>query len=206
LRFVISLTVLASGLLMADPVLTFNTSSAFSAANFNQTVGWEFDVTSPITVTGLGWYDQGGNGLSTAHEVGIWDLSGDLVASVLVGAGTTDPLDGLFRTASVTPIVLSAGDYIVGGQNFSTNTEQLAFGVAPTITDPSVSFLGGEYSSGTGFSDPTNHTGVADCCWGPSFSVAATPEPADASAFLALGVLAAALFARRRHRLSQSRA
>jgi hypothetical protein len=204
MRCLILLTVFASGSLMAD-VLSFNTSSAGSAINNNQTVGWEFDVLSSVTVTGLGWYDQGLNGLADSHEVGIWNSTGTtLLTSALVAAGTTDPLDGLFRTVGITPIVLSPGEYIVGGENFADNPEQLAFDVPPT-TDPRISFVGGEYSLiDNTFEFPDNPTGVADCCWGPSFSVAAAgatvPEPANAGVLLAIGILAATLLARRPRR------
>ena len=131
MRFLILFTVFAATSLLADPVLSFDTATASSASNFNQTVGWEFDVVSTTSVTGLGWYDQGADGLQLAHTVGIWDSIGNLLASAIVGQGTTDPLDGLFRTAAITPILLAPGTYVVGGQNFSSNTEQLAFGVTP---------------------------------------------------------------------------
>jgi hypothetical protein len=91
-------------------------------------------------------------------------------------------LDGLFRTIAITPIILApGGGYVVGGQNFSTNTEQLAFGVPPT-TVPSIAFVTGEFSNADGiFERPTNPTGNPQCCWGPSFSGTAVPEPSVAA-------------------------
>ena len=193
---------LVSGSLLATPILTFNTTTALSGNNANQTVGWEFDVLSPITVTGLGWFDQGADGLQMAHTVGIWDSAGDLLTSAVVQQGTTDPLDGLFRTAAITSVVLMPGtDYIIGGQNFSSNTEQLAFGVPPT-TAPSISFVGGEYSGIDNlFERPTSATANTDCCWGPSFSVApgvtSVPEPRGTVALLTTGVVLMLLVRRR---------
>jgi hypothetical protein len=201
MRHLILLTVFASGTLLADPVLSFSGSTAPANA-FNQTVGWEFDVLNTITVTSLGWYDQNSDGLLLAHTVGIWDSSGNLLTSVLVAQGTTDPLVGLFRTAAITPIVLTPGtNYIVGGQEFSTDNEQL-FGPAST-TDSRIAFDKGEHSNADNlFELPTIPTGNPNCCWGPSFSVDAAanvPEPSGVSALLAAGVLAM-LVARRTRR------
>ena len=81
---------------MADPVLSFNASAALGE-NFNTlTIGWQFNVVSTTTVTGVGWFDQGLDGLQQQHEVGIWDSAGTLLASASVQPGTTDPLDGFF--------------------------------------------------------------------------------------------------------------
>ena len=178
MRLMILVTALTAGSLAASPVLTFNTATASSGSENNQSVGWEFNVLTPITVNGLGWYDQNGDGLQLAHTVGIWNSSGTLLSSAVVAQGTADPLDGLFRTILITPVILMPGtNYIVGGQNFSTNSEQLAFGVSPT-TISSIAFVRGEFSNANGiFEEPTNPTGVSNCCWGPSFSVSNVPEP-----------------------------
>src|ERR1700690_1662408 len=117
MRFLILLMVFGAGSLIADPVLSFNTSTppALPLDSLTETIGWEFNVLSGTTVTGLGWYDQGSDGLQDAHEVGIWSSSGAPVASAVVAAGTADPLVGLFRTVTIAPIPLAPGEYIVGG-------------------------------------------------------------------------------------------
>ena len=58
---------------LATPALTFNAAGASSGNENDQTVGWTFNVLSTTTVTGLGWYDPSGAGVSLAHMVGIWD-------------------------------------------------------------------------------------------------------------------------------------
>lgn len=200
MRSFLLLTVFAAGSLMADPVLTFDTSTSLGV-NFNTlTIGWQFNVLSPTLVDGLGWFDQGLDGLQQQHEVGIWNSAGTLLASAIIQAGTTDPLDGVFRTVAITPLVLSPGAYTVGGLYFARG-DQADYGVVPT-TKPNVSFVGGVYSGiDATFERPTVSTLVANCCWGPSFSDSvATPEPVGASVLLAFGILAAALRARRQHR------
>jgi hypothetical protein len=184
MRTVLLLLALTAEAILATPILSFNTAGASSGTENNQSVGWSFTVLSPITVTGLGWYDQNGDGLSLAHMVGIWDTVGTLLTSATVALGTVNPLDGLFRTVAISPIVLAPGaGYIVGGQNFTTSTDQLAFGVVPA-TVASITFTGGVFSAVNGiFERPTSPTGAgggnANCCWGPSFSISVAPEPSS---------------------------
>ena len=183
------LTLVASAFLLsaavstnADPVLTFNPATGLNGVNQNQSVGWQFNVVTSLTVTGLGWYDEGANGLTTAHMVGIWSPGGALLASVLVPAGAVASLDGQFRTIAIAPIVLAVGNgYIVGGENFAQNTERLAFNVTQTV-DPRIAFVDATFSDvGSGFVRPTNFSVAETGFYGPSFSVAGTqnvPEPA----------------------------
>src|ERR1700693_727987 len=57
------------------------------------TLGWSFSVNSSISVTSLGAYDASLYGLNVAHDVGIWDAAGDLLASATVPSGTAGFLD-----------------------------------------------------------------------------------------------------------------
>src|SRR5512135_2603468 len=52
------------------------------------TLGYSFSANSPISVVGLGVYDYLGNGLNVAHDVGLWNASGTLLASTTVPAGS----------------------------------------------------------------------------------------------------------------------
>jgi hypothetical protein len=167
----------------ADPVLVFNEGTGGSGANQNQSVGWQFNVVSSLTVTALGWFDQGANGLATSHMVGIWAPDGTLLASVLVPAGMVGTLDGQFRVISIPSLILPVGNgYIVGGQNFSTNTERLAFDVTQTV-DPRITYVDATFSAlDSGFVRPTNFSAAVTGFYGPGFSVLpagpAVPEPA----------------------------
>lgn len=182
---VITFTMLAR-YAQATPVLTFDTTTGDSGFNQDQSVGWEFNVLSPITVTGLGWFDENADGLNTSHTVGIWDPGGTLLESVVLPSGTAAALDGQFRTIMLAPLLLSPGvGYIVGGQNFSTNAERLADNVTFTI-NPAVSFVDPTFTNiGAGFDRPTQISVATTGFFGPSFSVsAATPVPEPASLFL----------------------
>ena len=80
------------------------------------TEGWYFKPTVDIEVTALGWYDDGQDGLTQAHPVGIFDASDEklLVESKVQ---PDSPLDGAFRWVSVEPpVVLKAEhEYVMAG-------------------------------------------------------------------------------------------
>jgi len=79
------------------------------------TVGWEFVPQTDIWVAELGFFDLGQDGLNTSHEVGIWDESEQLLVGATLAPGTAAPLVGEYRYASVTPVLLEAGQTFVIG-------------------------------------------------------------------------------------------
>lgn len=111
--------------LSAGPILTFlftdNTTNRPGSVG-DQTVGWSFTVTSPITVTSLMWYDPD-NAATQAHQVGIFlgSAATPLVQACVgggaacAGASTYDPVLDYWSTP-ITPTLLSAGAYVVGGK------------------------------------------------------------------------------------------
>ena len=169
---------------LAVPVLTFNEASGGDGFNFDQSVGWQFNVLNPITITGLGWFDEGANGLGHSHTVGIWNPAGTLLDSVLIPAGLGTPLDGQFRTIAITPIVLAPGaGYIVGGENFGSSGDRLASDVTQAI-DPRIGYIDATFSTlNSGFVRPTFFSVATTGFYGPSFSI---PEPSG----IALGAMA----------------
>ena len=76
------------------------------------TIGWQFDLSSPVKVTALGFLDRDGN-MVDSHPVGIWDAIGTLLASATVQAGDPKTDGFLFRT--IAPVVLPAGSGYVAG-------------------------------------------------------------------------------------------
>jgi hypothetical protein len=114
-RFLIAvLAFVPACVVWAVPAIQFNEATGGNGTNANQSVGWQFNVLAPITVTGLGWFDQGGDGLGHEHTVGIWGPGGALLTSILVPTGVAASLDGQYRTVPIAPLLLSVGDgYIV---------------------------------------------------------------------------------------------
>jgi hypothetical protein len=106
--------------------------------------GWAFQVRFPTLVTHLAWYDEGRDGLSYSHAVGIWrnTLDGvrpgtswywpvisvdELVIQTVIPAGTQAELHGPWRRLPITPILLQPGEYHIVGQNHAASTDNLVF-------------------------------------------------------------------------------
>lgn len=116
--FLIMATVLAgaSRTAVATPALSFSLVTGVFADGLPRNIGWEFTPTTAISVTRLGFWDAGDDGLAVDHPVGIYTLGGSLLGSATVPAGTGATLQGGFRWVNVAPISLSAGTtYIIDG-------------------------------------------------------------------------------------------
>ena len=85
----------------------FNPITGESLGSGPFTLGWEFSLSSTVTVTALGSFDSTGTGLAESHDGGIRDSTGTLLVSATVAAGTADPLIGQLRYASVSAITLA---------------------------------------------------------------------------------------------------
>ena len=84
------------------------------------TVGMVFRVGSQdLWATDLGIYDTAWNGLTTAHDVGLWrDITPTPVAAATVPAGTGATLEGAFRFVPTAPALLQANTYYVIGAQY----------------------------------------------------------------------------------------
>ena len=161
------------------PALSFSTDGGY-ANGFTGTLGWEFTANSTVSLTDFGFYNNGGT-IDISHWVGLWNVSGDLLASGTVGPSASDIAIGYFDYSPTTPYTLQAGDtYVIGtllasGDSFyydsSTVTTAASVSYVQTqfdITDtPSLTF-----PQTTDF--PSNGFGY----FGPNFEVTLTPEPA----------------------------
>jgi PEP-CTERM motif len=169
------------------------------------TAGWEFVVSSPITVTQLGFFDSGRagpDGLAEAHPVGIYDLGTNLLVSGTVT--TADPLTAQFRYVPVTPTPLAPGTYRIGAY-FATPADLAVSGAAGFVTVPEITFSTGVAST----PPPTGSLQYPDFAFagfnpgvfGPNFQfeTTAVPEPGTL-ALTALGMLGLLVYLRKRKR------
>jgi hypothetical protein len=110
------------------------------ADNGDFSIGYQFTVgASNITVDALGFLDVGRDGLQTAHNVGLWDDTGNLLTSVLVASGTSATLAGFFRyAATIAPITLASGQtYRVAG-SFQSGTDRFSSTYSGLTIDPAI--------------------------------------------------------------------
>ena len=94
-------------------VISFDTPG--TSGTWGGTLGFRFTAQRDLSVTSLGLYDAGQNGLAVEHAVGIFDSAGVLISSATVP--TNGALDGWFRYQTITPINL------VGGQTYTIAAE-----------------------------------------------------------------------------------
>jgi hypothetical protein len=148
----------------------------------------------------LGVWDRSSDGLKTSHVVGLWDPSGNLLASATVAGGTAGALVNDFRYVSITPVDLEAGhDYLIGALYVPSPMDHfIGGGSGNTFTsDPRITWRNpARYSAlpDAPLTFPSEETALYAGAFGPNFTF--TPEPATL-ALLALGGLAGYLRRRR---------
>jgi hypothetical protein len=191
----------------ADSVIAPSSGRVGFASNL--TLGFSFGVgPRPVWVTSLGIFDYSSDGLEEAHSIGLWDLSGGLLASVSIAAGTSDALDGGFRYIDLSStITLNAGQTYVLGATFGSGKDLAAVAAPPDIPAAGYSPLvvGGDVRrhSGPEFSFPELATSLG-AIMGPNARIAVVPEPsttvlAIAGLVLPLSLKLRSFFFGRRH-------
>lgn len=174
----------------------------FTDINIDGTYAWSFQVLQTVQVVGLGWYDDGADGLSHDHAVG---LSGDVPApspvaasnllSTTIPAGTGASLIGSYRVELNAPLTLTPGVYAISGWDFTANPDPVKFAGASVPTDsriaPMPTPLRGDYSG-------ANVELLAPGAWlGPMVFVQPAPEPSTL-VLAALAIVGAVAYRRRR--------
>jgi hypothetical protein len=200
-------TIVAVGALAALPVASlaqgpavqsFTGGTQFSSFNGDgDTVGWFFNVNTPIIVTHLGFWDADQDGLADQHQVGIWDTGTQtLLATTFVQAGTASPLVGQWRYEAIAPLPLAAGSYVIGAyynpnppgpvDNYIASASNIMTGPEITLVGSAVDanpLGGGPYP----FSYPAT-MGAANGRFGPNFQY--IPAPGSLGLLAAGGLLA----------------
>ncbi len=169
---------------------TFNTPNFYGNDYYlPQTLGDIFTPAANITVTSLGLFDYQDNGLGEAHEVGIFNQSGTLLASALVSAGTVSPLVDHFRYAAIAPLALTAGQTYIVAALYQTSSDVMGYANTGKVAgDPTIGLAGfaARYAIGsTAMSFPTG-TILASAPFyiGPNFEFTVDPPPASISVAL----------------------
>lgn len=179
-------------------------SGGFESADYgiaNITLGWGFDLTAPLTVIDLGYYDGGDAGLIDPHPVGVWDSAGDLLATATVPSGTAATLMSGFRFVPIAPLLLSPGAFTIGAYANATSADPFRWQV-PSVTPVAALSFGTAnlFTHGDTLALPTTPADVfgPSGYFGPNFLVStptAIPEPGGIGTTLpGLGVMIGILF------------
>ena len=101
------------------PVIDF-TGGATGNVSRVSTRGFDFVVSSPITIGGLGFFDLANHVLSRTYDVGLWNSAGTLLATTTISnssasVGSTSSF-GHWLENPITPMVLSPGTYVLGAE------------------------------------------------------------------------------------------
>ena len=185
--------------LMRADTIAFNISDGVVLeARVDATFGYAFTLSSSVTVTQLGIWDQFGDGLGQSHAVTIWTSSGMQEVQATIPAGTGTTLTNGFRYVSIVPFTLAAGTYTIAGF-YNGNSPDFFEAEIPSITGASgVSYFGSR--STAGFVFPTADQGDFDNGYfGPNFQFTeGTGVPDTGSTFSLLGFASLGLVALRR--------
>lgn len=154
-------------------------------------LGFEFQANIAATVTALGNVDLTGTGYGQPQQIGLWDASGNLLASTFVD--NSDPLTSTYwRFNAITPVTLVAGAfYVVGGQGGADYAGETPVTVNPYITYISDLYTYNGSTANTPLVEPTLSEGLTSptsAGWfggNIEFGAAAVPEP---SSVLLLGM------------------
>ena len=114
--------------------------------NQDWSLGFEFAVSSPVTVTGLG-YNYFGTPLNASHQVGLYDSSANLLASVTIDNSST--ANGGYLYNSITPLALGSGDYFLVGTTLGLNDSWI-YQSTSTTGAAGMSYVDSWYTSGNG--------------------------------------------------------
>ncbi len=192
--------------------LDFTGGTVFQVGDFNN-VGWSFQVTSAVTVDGLGLFDAGLPGLTDAHQVGLWNAAGTLLrqATVSNASAVEASASGLGRWlfADIAAITLAAGTYAIGAfyldpippadPEEDPDTDFVVGFATGLILAPNITYLTSLASDASAFAEPGEYGAALPGVFGPNFRIAVevppvtVPEPASLALIgLALAAVAAA--------------
>ncbi len=135
-------------------------------------LGWQFSVSTPVTVTGLAWLDATGGGLVESHMVGIFDsASGKTLVSAPIPSGTSVKYLNGFRVVPVN-YTLAPGVYVVEGLRASNADAALVR--ASGVTTPSmITYMQERELKTSTFTFTSNTLDLNEKgSFGPSFTIA----------------------------------
>lgn len=184
----------ASPALALDTPAYSVTGSGFLGTDAPVTVGFKFTAESASNLTALGYHDEGLDGLFNAHDVGLYDLAGTLLATATVPDGTAGNLIGDYRYVTLgSAYALTAGTQYVLAAHTTAGDGYRYNNVPPTTltVNPMISIGDNAslYTYGPALVFPTSSIGY-DLYATPNMLLSPVPEPETYALLLAgLGII-----------------
>jgi hypothetical protein len=174
-----------------------------ASAGGDQIYGWFFTTSAAISVSALGVFDSGQDGLGLSHDVGIYRTSDQsllLSATLPAGSGST-LLDG-FRYIAITPYDLPADSYVIVMTMVGGIGDRQYINAASATTSAPVTYDLSAFGMSSGGLAYPGFPGVFESgMFGPNFqfddSPGEIPEPASVL-LLASGAFVLTFLRRRR--------
>lgn len=120
-------------------------------------VGWRFSVSEAITLTDVGIFDLGDEGLAHAADLAIWEHDSEELLT-LESVPAADMADTTwwegFRYVGIEPLLLEPGDYVIANQSFDTGFDYYVYG-AELAASEAVSWTEGRHAAGSTVAFPT---------------------------------------------------
>jgi len=217
---VLGTAVLFSGTsVQAEPLFDFlDPNESGISDDFSEvTLGYTFTVNEDVTVDGIGLFDYGSDGLSSAHQVALWNMDGSFRIDPMIlnpglpPANSEVSISGLGSYIYVgldQPLILEAGEYVLGASYLAANGNKDPVEFLPdSITEnaPNVFFGAGVFGAADGVNVMfPDIPGFGNNYFGPALRISATiPEPLTL-ALLFIGIVGMAGNLRQRSRLGDS--
>jgi hypothetical protein len=158
LRLLLSSAALTGALLVAAGAQAGGIYDAAPGLVGNQawagTLGLDFTVNAKISVSSLGAFDNGGDGVSGHVFTTIFNASGTPVTPIIDFAGSLNPTHAAYVSQSLSPVFLDPGQYQLASWGYSAadnNFNTYGANPGPVTFDP----LGGSLTAnGSWYSNP----------------------------------------------------
>ena len=113
------------------------------------TIGWSLTTSQSFTASALGFWDEADHTLGFTHEVGLWDASGNLLASTTINSASAPVAStgsGQWLFNAIGSVTLTPGTYVLGATYVKADDlDAYRYYVSSDTTIPGVTYDTGAF-------------------------------------------------------------